>query len=118
MELILAILGILIVVFFGLASINGLKRYIKSPLIKEIAKKHKLFGMLATFTALIHMLVAVIDGKLRITGTLALIALIATGMMGMMFANQKSKALYIAHRIMGPVTLVLIIIHILFNSSI
>lgn len=117
MELLLTILGILIVVFFMLASVNGLKKYVKAPIITKIAKHHRIFGMLATGTALIHMLVAVIDDKLRITGTLALIALIATGMMGMMFQNQKSKAYYIAHRIMGPVTLVLIIVHIIFNST-
>jgi len=117
MGLLLTLLGILTVVFFMLASLNGLKKYIKAPIIKKIAKQHRLFGMLATGTALIHMLVAVIDGNLRITGTLALIALITTGMMGMMFQNQKSKAFYIAHRIMGPVTLVLIVIHIIFNAT-
>ena len=118
MKLVLMILGILIVVFFSLASINGVKRYVKSPIITEIAKKHRLFGMLATITALIHMLVAVIDGSLRITGTLALISLIFTGMAGMMFLNNKSKALYVAHRILGPITMVLIVIHIIFNASI
>lgn len=118
MKIVLMILGILTVVFFLLASVNGVKRYIKSPLITQLAKKHRLFGMLATITALIHMLVAVMDGSLRITGTLALISLIATGMVGMMFSNTKSKALYIAHRMLGPITMVLMIIHIVFNSTV
>lgn len=118
MKIVLMILGILTVVFFLLASINGVKRYVKSPLITQMAKKHRLFGMLATITALIHMLVAVIAGSLRITGTLALISLIATGMAGMMFVNNKSKTAYIMHRILGPMTMILIVIHIIFNSSI
>ncbi len=117
MELVLTLLGILIVVFFFLASLNGIKKYVKSPIINQIAKQHRIFGMLATFSALIHMLVAVIGGDLRITGTLALISLVVTGMMGMLFSKQKTKALYIAHRIMGPLTLVLIVIHIIFNST-
>lgn len=117
LDIILTILGILIVIFFMLASLNGVKKYVKSPLITTIAKQHRIFGMLATFTALIHMLIAVIDGELRITGTLALISLIVTGMMGMMFSKEKKKALYIAHRIIGPVTFILIIIHIILNST-
>jgi len=117
MDLILSLLGIFTVVFFFLASLNGVKKYIKSPIITKIAKQHRIFGMLATFTVLVHMLVAVIGGDLRITGALALISLIITGMMGMMFSQAKKKALYVAHRIMGPLTLVLIIIHIILNSS-
>jgi hypothetical protein len=117
MEIFLALLGILTVTFFLLASVNGLKRYVKAPIIKKVAQQHRLFGMLATITALVHMVVAVFLGELRITGTLALLALIVTGMMGMMFSNQKSKIYYLLHRIMGPVTLVLIIIHIIFNAT-
>jgi hypothetical protein len=117
MDTVLRILGILIVVFFFLASVNGVKKYVKSPIITKIAKQHRIFGMLATFTALIHMLIAVINGDLRITGALALISLIITGMMGMLFSKGKTKALYIAHRIMGPLTFVLIVIHIILNSS-
>jgi hypothetical protein len=73
--------------------------------------------MLASLMALVHMLLAVMNGNLRITGALALIALIVTGMMGMMYSTQRAKPFYIAHRIMGPLTLVLIVLHIIFNSS-
>ncbi len=118
MDLVLTLLGILIIVFFFLASLNGVKKYVKSSIITKLAKQHRTFGMLATSTALIHMIIAVIGGDLRITGTLALISLIITGMMGMLFSKQKKKALYITHRIMGPLTLILILIHIIFNSSI
>ncbi len=114
MSLLITILGILAATFFVLAATNGLKRYVKHPWVKSIAKKHRLFGMLASFTALIHMVVAVSMGELRITGSLALLGIFTTGML---FSEKKTKALYIAHRIAGPVTFVLILIHIIFNSN-
>ena len=113
----IALLGILTVIFFLLASLNALKRYMKNPFIKKLASQHRLFGMLASLTALVHMLLAMIDGNLRITGALALIALIATGFMGMMYSTQKTKPFYIAHRILGPLTLLFIVLHIILNSS-
>jgi hypothetical protein len=113
----LGLFGFLTVIFFLLASFNALKRYINHPIIQKIASNHKIFGMLASLMALVHMLLAVVNGNLRITGALALIALIVTGMMGMMYSTQRSKPFYIAHRIMGPLTLVLIVLHIIFNSS-
>jgi hypothetical protein len=113
----LSLLGILTVIFFLLASFNALKRFINHPIIKKIANSHKIFGLMASLTALVHMLIAFVDGNLRITGALALIALIVTAMMGMMYSTKRSKPFYIAHRIMGPLTLVLIVLHIIFNSS-
>ena len=118
MSLLISILGILTVVFFLLAATNGLKKYVKHPLIKKISQNHRVFGMIATFLALVHMTIALMDGELRPTGALALLSLITTGMLGMLFSEKKSKALYVAHRIAGPVTLILILIHIIFNSSI
>lgn len=118
MSVVLFILGILIVVFFLLTLTNGVKRYTKSALIKKIAKKHKLFGMLASATALIHMIVAIIDQSFRVTGLLVLISLLLTGFFGMLFYKTKQKPIYILHRIMGPVTFVLIILHIILNTSV
>lgn len=109
--------GSFIVLFFFLASLNGLKRYVKVGFIKEIAKGHRVFGMLATLAAFFHMGYAVSQGNLRPTGALALLGLILTGSFGALFSKSKNKTLYIAHRIMGPLTFVLIIIHIIFNST-
>jgi hypothetical protein len=110
--------GSLIVVFFLLASLNGLKKYVKSPIIKAIAKKHRLFGFLATTTAFLHMGYAVSQGNLRPTGAAALLGLILTGTFGALFSKSKNKTLYILHRIMGPLTLILIIVHVILNSEI
>jgi phosphatidylserine synthase len=113
-----SITGAIIVLFFLLASVNGIKKYVKSPLISAIAKQHRVFGMLATLAAFVHMGYAVSQGQLRPTGAITLLALISTGLFGALFATQKKPWMYKAHRIMGPVTIVLIIVHIIFNSNI
>lgn len=110
--------GSLIVVFFLLASLNGLKKYVDSPIIQNIAKQHRTFGFLATTTAFLHMGYAVSQGQLRPTGAVTLLALILTGTFGALFSKSKNKTLYILHRIMGPLTLVLIVVHIILNSEI
>jgi succinate dehydrogenase/fumarate reductase cytochrome b subunit len=113
-----SITGSIIVLFFLLASVNGLKKYVESPIVLAIAKQHRVFGMLATLTAFVHMGYALSQGQLRPTGAITLLALIATGLFGALYATQKKTWMYIAHRIMGPVTIVFIIIHVIFNSSI
>ncbi len=118
MDTILLVLGILIVLFFTLSMMNGAKRYTDSKIIKRIAAKHKLFGIHTMIAGLIHMILAIIDGQLRITGLITFLALFATGLCGMLFYKTKNKKLYIAHRILGPVTFILIIMHIILNSSI
>ncbi|PKK86932.1 MAG: hypothetical protein CVV63_02930 [Tenericutes bacterium HGW-Tenericutes-8] len=113
----LGLLGILTVVFIVLASVNGLKRYTKLGFVKALSKQHKLFGMIATTLAFVHLIIALSLGELRLTGALALTALLVTGLSGMLFFKLKKKNLYIVHRIAGPVAFILIIIHIIFNSN-
>jgi len=109
------ILGYLIVLFFLLASTNGLKKYTSNKLVKKVASNHKLFGMLATITAFVHLVVNVSNNNLRPFGLITLLLLLATGALGASFYKLKNKKLYIAHRILGPITLLSIIIHVLTN---
>lgn len=111
----LVILGILTFLFFLLASTNALKTYTDQKSVLWIASKHKIFGMLASLTAITHMIIAIINDSFKLTGLLAVIALLLTGLFGMLFYRLKKKPLYIAHRIMGPITLVLIVIHVITN---
>jgi hypothetical protein len=113
----ISLLGILTVIFFLLAGLNGLKKYIKNDFVLFFSKHHKRFGFLSIVTAIIHMTVAVSSGELRITGTIALLGVITTGALGFIFYSEKQKGYYLAHRIAGPVTFLLILIHILFNSN-
>lgn len=117
MDLLLNILGIGIVIFFVLSMTNGVKKYVKIKPVLWIASKHKIFGMTAASLALIHFVIAIINDSLRLTGLLTLVALLLTGAFGMMFYKLKNKKLYILHRIMGPITFVLIIIHIILNTT-
>jgi hypothetical protein len=110
------VLGIITTVFFVLAGVNGLKKYVKSPIITSLAAQHKLFGALAAVSALVHMVVAISFGELSITGTLSLVAVIATGALGFLFSDRKEKKFYVYHRIAGPVALLLIIAHIILNG--
>lgn len=116
--MIFMITGIAILVFFSLAATNGLKRYVKSPMIEAIAKQHRLFGMLATLAAFIHAGYAVSMDMLRITGSLTMFSLILTGVFGALFYKKKQKWMYIMHRIMGPLTFIFAIVHIILNDTI
>ena len=106
------ILGYIILVFYLLAATNGLKRYTKNKAVRYIASKHQIFGMLAGVTALIHFIVNLSNGNTSITGLLTLLTLFATGALGAAFKKTKNKKLYLAHRIVGPLVLVFVLLHI------
>lgn len=110
------VLGIITAVFFVLAALNGVKKFVKNPLITALANQHRLFGALAAVSALIHMVVSISFGELSITGTLSLVALIVTGAMGFLFSERKEKKYYVYHRIAGPVAFVIILAHIILNG--
>jgi len=109
--------GSIAVLFFALAGANGLKRYIKSPILTAITKRHQLFGMISGIAALGHMFFAFINADLRISGMLALLGLFATGMTGGAFSQSKDKRLYLLHRIAGPVTAGFILLHVIVNAN-
>jgi hypothetical protein len=113
----MVILGVLTVIFFVFAALNGAKRYIKNPLFKKFIKHHKIYGMLASLFALTHLLMALLNDDFRVTGLLALVFVVLTGVLGSLFSKLHNKKLYILHRIFGPVAFVLIIVHIIFNSA-
>ena len=114
----LLVTGVLTFLLALCAAMNMATRYTNLSFVKFIASKHKLFGMLTTISALTHMILAIIDSNLRITGLLALLAIILTGVFGMLFSIKKEKWMVQAHRIMGPLSFLLILIHVIFNSSI
>jgi hypothetical protein len=110
-----SLLGILSVVFALLAAMNALKKYSKNQFVLWIAKKHKIFGMIAIVFALSHMILAVFDQAFRVTGLLTLSLIILTGLFGILFYRMKHKKLYIAHRILAILSIVMICVHIILN---
>ena len=109
------VLGYAVIVFFLLASTNALKRYTKDPLLRNIAKNHQIFGGIAVLLALVHLIVNVSYGNLDPLGLITLLLLISTGTMGALFKQLKNKKLYIAHRVLGPLTLVVALVHLFIN---
>lgn len=102
--------------FFVLAGLNGLKPYVKSSILRKITNRHRLFGMLSSAAALGHMFYAFYYGALRISGSLALIGLLATGITGALFSQSQDQRLYLLHRFAGPITALLIVMHIIVNA--
>jgi hypothetical protein len=110
------LLGYLILTFFLLSMTNGLKRYIRIKPIMVIARYHRIFGVLATLTAFVHMAANLANGNLNPLGALSLLALIMTGAFGYLFSkNPTKKQLYTAHRVAGFAAFLFITIHIIGN---
>lgn len=118
MDLLLILLAVFTVIFFLLASTNGIKKYTDYPFVKKIASKHKIFGMLANLSAISYLIIVIIIDQLQFTELLVVISLFLTGLFGILFYKLKIKALYVVHRIIGPITFILMIIHVIFMSRI
>ncbi len=113
----LLITGVLTLIFAILAAMNMATKYTDLSFVKFIASKHKIFGMLTTLSALVHMVFAITGSNLRITGLLALLSIILTGLFGMLFSVKKEKWMYQVHRIMGSLSFLMFLIHVIFNTS-
>lgn len=109
------VLGYTVLLFFILAATNGAKRYTKNPTVRWIAKHHRLFAVIALLFAFIHLIVNLSNGNVAPLGLITLILLFLTGFMGAMFKQFKKKKLYVAHRILGPLTFVVALIHLFSN---
>jgi DMSO/TMAO reductase YedYZ heme-binding membrane subunit len=118
MENIYGLLGILTVFFAVLAATNAMKKYTSNKVIRAIAKKHKIYGVHAVVFGMAHMILAVIDGELRLTGILVLSTLFLTALFGGLFYRLKKKTFFMVHRSLAILSLIFIILHIIFNSSI
>ncbi|MFA7054954.1 MAG: hypothetical protein WC134_00300 [Acholeplasmataceae bacterium] len=113
----LLITGVLTVIFAICAAMNMATRYTNLSLVKFIASKHRIFGVLTTLSALTHMIIAISGSNLRITGLLALVSIILTGLFGMLFSIKKEKWMFKAHRIIAPISFLFILIHVILNGS-
>ena len=92
-------------------------KYTDLSFVKFIASKHKIFGMLTTLSALVHMVFAITESNLRITGLLALLSIILTGLFGMLFSVKKKSGCIKFIVLWGPLSFLMILIHVIFNTS-
>lgn len=112
-----ALTGFLTLLFVVLAGLNGLKGKVKNRTFRNLMRYHTLFGGLAALSALVHMTLNLLEGDLRITGTIALVMVLATATLGGSFKKTHNKTVFKYHRVIGPLSLVAIVVHIIFNSS-
>lgn len=113
----LFVFGILAVLFALLAVLNVLNVSSEHKLLLSIQKNHKIFGMLASLSGIIHLVIVITNSQFRVTGAIALLVIILTGVFGLIFNKTKEKWAFITHKGCAMGSLVLILLHIIFNSS-
>ena len=132
------LLGWTTALFFCLAFLNYFvkvvnKRYINKlgkekkqfvdnyrKIMKLVIKNHKLFGIIALVTMLIHFYVVFSAHLLRLTGIISALLLLAIVILGVYgaFINKNKKGVWLKiHRILPFILLIVIIIHATFRQS-
>lgn len=109
--------GVIALVSAVLASLNALDLKTNNRLLLGIQKLHRIFGMVAGSSAIVHLIIAVTTDQLRVTGFVALISLIGTSVFGILFAKLKIKWTFKVHKFLAIASLFAIAIHMIFNSS-
>jgi len=88
--------------------------------MKFIVKNHKLFGIIAFVTMVIHFIVVYSAHLTRLSGIVAallMIAIVGLGSYGG-FINKNRKGVWLKiHRILPFILLIVIIIHVLFRQN-
>lgn len=98
---------------------KGVKTSWDLRLLLATQKYHRYFGIAALLTAFLHAALQFsIIGAPSLTGATMIGLLITQGVTGYLMEKGKSnqKALKTIHSIIPPVLLVLIVLHIIFNS--
>ena len=98
------------------------KKFIKTKnktffkLVKFLRSLHKPFGIVLIVLGLIHGYMALRSLRLH-TGTLFYIAILVTGILGGSFYKLKKKELFVWHKRMAIVAVVLFFLHYFFPSA-
>jgi hypothetical protein len=98
---------------------KGIKTSWDLKLLLAIQKYHRYFGMGALLTALLHAAVQFsVTGAPSLTGGTLVSLLVVQGITGYLQEKGKGnqKLNNVIHQILPPVMLVLIVLHIIFNS--
>jgi hypothetical protein len=127
-----------ITVFFILLSMTrkGVKLFLGKAIVKNkklgrktsfavrfwlaMQRNHRYFGILALLSAFAHAAVQFsMTGLPSLTGATLVSLLIAQGITGYMQENKKGpqKLVSLLHTILPPIMLLLIVLHIIFNST-
>jgi len=108
------VLGYLGFVLVLLASLNGVKKYVKIPWLRSMIGYHYYFGAGAFFALLSHFVVNLVNDNTNIIGLIALFLLLVTVGLGGAFKQKKEKKFYLFHRRVAQVMVLAVIIHVIY----
>ena len=84
--------------------------------IKFLRAIHKPLGLLIVLVAMVHGFGML--GRFRLhTGSLTLMSLVLTGILGAIFWQKKDKRALQGHRVMSLVSVILLLIHLFWPSA-
>ena len=85
--------------------------------LRNIRKLHKPIGIILFVSALIHGFLAL--GALRLhTGSLLGLLLVITGIFAFLFYKLKKKWLFVTHKILAYLLVILMIVHLVYPSAV
>lgn len=85
-------------------------------LIKFLRKLHKPFGVILAVVALVHGYLALRAIRLH-TGTVLYISMFLTVLVGGSFYKFKKKQLFVWHKRLAVITVLLLLLHILYPNA-
>lgn len=97
-----------------LASLNGVKKYVKSPSLRRLIGYHYYFGASAFAFLLAQFVFNLVEDEVTVIGVIALIMLGITVGLGGAFKQKKEKKFFLVHRRVAQVMVLAVVIHGLF----
>lgn len=113
MSTLISIFGILTIATFFVAALNGLKRYVKHPLLRKLSLNHYLIAGVAAVFSLTHLTLNIIEGQFKITGLLLIVMLFSTLSLGGIIKQKKNRKIVPFHRLFVALTFVFFLIHVI-----
>lgn len=111
----IGLFGFLTILFVVLSGMTGMKKYTKNKVVVFLGSKHRIFGVLAVVSSLVHFVLNMIGGNTNVLGFLILVLLVAAVIGGNLVKPLKSKLILTVHKMVGPLVLLLAVIHIFTN---
>jgi hypothetical protein len=113
MSTLIPLFGILTIATFFIAALNGLKRYIKLPLLRTLSLNHHLIAGLAALFSVMHLILNLVEGQFKLSGLLLIIILFSTLSLSGMIKQTKNRKIIPFHRLFVALTFVFFLIHII-----
>lgn len=89
-------------------------------IMKYIVKYHKIAGIIATASILIHFYLMLTKGKVSVTGVIAALIMIIVAILGVYYYGIKKRARgswVKVHKILSIILIVFVVFHVLFAKA-